>query len=87
MQNHETKRDTAVVSGATTAVYSMGIVIFAQTRNHTRRRFIPRFRLPEEQRISCKQGQVRQTELSRRLSYIDGKLLVRLLSVIGFIQL
>jgi len=32
MQNHETKADTAVVSGATTAVYSMGIVIFMQAR-------------------------------------------------------
>lgn len=34
----------------------IGIVRFIQIRNHTRGRFIPRARLPEERRISCREG-------------------------------
>jgi hypothetical protein len=46
------------------------IVRFAQMRNHIRGRSIPRFRLPEEQRISCAQG-TRQSYLVGRVTLTE----------------
>jgi len=45
-------------------------------RNHISGRSIPRFRLPEEQRISCKQGKARQSKAEQgkaRQSHLGGR--------------
>jgi len=64
-----------------------GMVRFMQIRNYTTRRFVPRVRLPEHRGILYKQCMARQAEVSGQLSSIDRRLLVRLLSVMGFMQL
>ena len=55
----------------------MGIVRFMQIRHHTRGRFIPRFHLPEEQRISYKQGKARQNHLGGGVALTEGSMVGR----------
>ena len=79
MQAHETKRDSTVISRARTAgVLDSNSDIHANTKSH-RGMIHARVSSPEERRISCKQGVARQAESSVML-------LVRLLSVMGFMQ-
>ena len=76
-----------VVSRVTTAGVLNGHgEVHANTKSH---RGTIHTKIPSARgaRFSCKQGKATRAESSRRLNCIDRRLLVRLLPIIGFMQL